>query len=1021
MRVPPTLPPELQQALRELWSAMDRVMGPRNIDFHGRKLLNAGASVAGREYITRAELDEILGVSAESTATSAAGGGGTTGPGSITGTHAERLVAAKVKGLQFYETDRTTTYIVNEVAGVLTWHYHSGVMVGLDGGWPTDLIATDVGFRYDATDVLKGYRWTGTVWEFWVPLDPPTTSPATPNSPVPATGMTGVSINPTLVWVSANATTYDVYFGASSPPALVSSGQAGATYTPAGPLTTATPYYWQIKAINVHGNSTGSIWSFTTEAAGLTAPGTPATPSPADGATGVTRLPRLTWASARATNYTIFFGNGLFNFVANWENPNGDVDDDYGLANYTMPDERDLLTPSDRIGPAWSTCPDEGDDGWLTDVGAQTAPAVAMTGLGTAAWSAPRLAPSLPYLWKIRASNAAGSADGPEWDFTTAAAAGAVPSAPATPSPANGATGVPTAVSLTWTADGATSCEFWGLSTTASPVYSTTVSVNTVYAPTLAGGTTYYWKIVATNAFGNTVGSVWSFTTASAAPADPSIPSPSDTAVDVAVDANLTWAASARADWYTIALATTYPPALYPSSADPLKLYTPTFNPPENLTPSTRYYWYVQAWNASGRATGSVWSFVTAAAVTPPGTLPTKPTGHTLTIDGYNFRTVSNNQLWRWQGCTYFGMLYDYLNATLPAGLYDWARGVGINVFRVLTMKCGPPQVRGTGFPWAPFTPSDYTDNQLGAFLTAVEAEGFYVQLVALADTQAYTATQTGGVAWDGLPTRALKQAHLDRIANVAKTHTKTFVEEANEPELNGVSQDDMLAMTCNAGVWVCKGSGSEPYPYKPAWHYGTEHSNRSTYEINGIDEWPRKAKNLREYEREGGEGDHQDTFPPFNIPFIGNEPMGMDEAANIAVSLNGSERSNDPQLHADYAAVAAIIASGSTIHSQCLGLEGTLPTAGSDQERCIAAIAEVWAELPVDVKSGSYTAGHLSTCPLIHDTTTAMKIYGTYSGNEAWVVVVGRTSSYVEQPRAGWEVVGHYGYNDHIVKCRKV
>ena len=272
---------------------------------------------------------------------------------------------------------------------------------------------------------------------------------------------------------------------------------------------------------------------------------------------------------------------------------------------------------------------------------------------------------------------------------------------------------------------------------------------------------------------------------------------------------------------------------------------------------------------------------MTKAPATPqPATFPPEPTGHAIDTDGYNFRTASNNALWRWQGASYFGMLSDYLGSGIVAGVYDWARAVGVNVFRVMTMKCGDPRRRGNGFPWAPLLPSDYTDGQLDAFLTAVEAEGFYVQLVCLADCSPETSTGSDP-AWDGLPTLAAKQAHVTRIANVAASHSKTFVELANEPYVNGVTDTDLVTLSCASGVWVCKGSGEAPYPYKPAWHYGTEHSPRTTsLELSGAASWPRRAKNLREYEREGGEGTSGDSFPPFNIPFVGNEPMGMDEEA---------------------------------------------------------------------------------------------------------------------------------------------
>jgi len=66
---------------------------------------------------------------------------------------------------------------------------------------------------------------------------------------------------------SANAT-YDVYFGSSTPPPLVSSGQTATSYD-TGNMNYNTPYYWMIITYDNNSIGTaGSIWSFTTEADG---------------------------------------------------------------------------------------------------------------------------------------------------------------------------------------------------------------------------------------------------------------------------------------------------------------------------------------------------------------------------------------------------------------------------------------------------------------------------------------------------------------------------------------------------------------------------------------------------------------------------------------------------------------------------------------------------------------------------------------------------------------------------------
>jgi hypothetical protein len=87
--------------------------------------------------------------------------------------------------------------------------------------------------------------------------------PAIPVLISPANGSTGVSLAPSLSWSAANgASSYDVYFGASSAPPLVTN-MGGTSYSP-GPLSAATTYYWQIVAKNSSGTAGSSVWSFTT-------------------------------------------------------------------------------------------------------------------------------------------------------------------------------------------------------------------------------------------------------------------------------------------------------------------------------------------------------------------------------------------------------------------------------------------------------------------------------------------------------------------------------------------------------------------------------------------------------------------------------------------------------------------------------------------------------------------------------------------------------------------------------------
>ena len=107
--------------------------------------------------------------------------------------------------------------------------------------------------------------------------------------------------------------TYDVYFGTSSSPPLVSNDQSGATYDP-GTLAYNTKYYWKIVATDSHGaTTTGPLWDFTTGSVPNNPPNTPSSPSPANHATGVLINADLSWSggdpdAGDTVTYDVYFG-----------------------------------------------------------------------------------------------------------------------------------------------------------------------------------------------------------------------------------------------------------------------------------------------------------------------------------------------------------------------------------------------------------------------------------------------------------------------------------------------------------------------------------------------------------------------------------------------------------------------------------------------------------------------------------------------------------------------------------------
>ncbi len=120
----------------------------------------------------------------------------------------------------------------------------------------------------------------------------------------PANGAAGIPLAPALMWgASRRAASYDVYFGTTSPPPLVTS-TAGTSYAP-GTLGTGAQYFWRVVAKDSLGSSASAAWSFTTQvpppAAALTAP--------ANGASGVVFTPALLWGgSSGASSYDVYFG-----------------------------------------------------------------------------------------------------------------------------------------------------------------------------------------------------------------------------------------------------------------------------------------------------------------------------------------------------------------------------------------------------------------------------------------------------------------------------------------------------------------------------------------------------------------------------------------------------------------------------------------------------------------------------------------------------------------------------------------
>jgi hypothetical protein len=94
------------------------------------------------------------------------------------------------------------------------------------------------------------------------------TPPGQASNPSPADSATDVSIDADLSWTAGSgSTSSDVYFGTTSP-GTFQGNQTETSFDP-GTMTNDTTYYWRIDEINADGTTTGIVWSFTTESAGL--------------------------------------------------------------------------------------------------------------------------------------------------------------------------------------------------------------------------------------------------------------------------------------------------------------------------------------------------------------------------------------------------------------------------------------------------------------------------------------------------------------------------------------------------------------------------------------------------------------------------------------------------------------------------------------------------------------------------------------------------------------------------------
>lgn len=302
----------------------------------------------------------------------------------------------------------------------------------------------------------------------------------------PADAATGVSIFTSLSWQSNGggiATAYDVYFGTSPNPPLVSANQAANSYNP-GALTVATTYFWRIIPKNANGDAVGCVdASFTTD----------------------------------PTAFVLQSNNSITTCSANF------YDSGNNTANY-QDDENSILTinpsnPGALVVVNFTSFDIENfwDNLFVYDGTSTAAPLIgSYTGLvGPGVVTASNVDGALTFEFISD-----GSFNNSGWEATISCTSpNAAPNCVINPVPADLATGLNNSLVLSWTDGGGIAPTGYDVyfGTTANPPLVSANQVANTYDPgVLAFSTTYFWKVIAKNANGDAVGCAeWSFTTSS--------------------------------------------------------------------------------------------------------------------------------------------------------------------------------------------------------------------------------------------------------------------------------------------------------------------------------------------------------------------------------------------------------------------------------------------------------------------------------------------------------------------------
>ncbi|MBI3005411.1 MAG: fibronectin type III domain-containing protein [Ignavibacteriales bacterium] len=498
-------------------------------------------------------------------------------------------------------------------------------------------------WRVNASNAGGTSDWSP-VWSFTT-FDPP---PSAPTLVSPDDGATDQPMTLTLSWSSAESNgTYRLQVSTSSlfTTLLVDDSTLTNTFREITGLSQNTTYYWRVRVTTSGGTSNwSSVRNFTT------VPPPPSAPlllSPASGSTGISTNPTLSWnASSGASAYRVQLSEDLTfstwivddSAITDWRvnaSNSGGISPWSEVWNFvTIPESPPppiLVSPTDAAqnistSPTLSWNPSEGAVTYHLQISSNSAFSVIIieqNDLATTSFSANGLTNGTAYYWRVSAANAGGTGDwSAVWTFSTIPLA---PDIPSPTSPPSGATDQPITLDLSWTSSARASSYRLQVSGNADftsvVVDDSTITQTSQQVGPLSYTTTYYWRVLASNAGGT---SAWSnasnFTTTSPeTPPGPVLSSPPSGSLNLPTTLTLIWNSSVGAISYHLQVSSD--PAFGALTFDDSTI-TNTSQEVRSLANATTYYWRARSKQIAVTSNwSSVWNFTTVPDIPPTPTL----------------------------------------------------------------------------------------------------------------------------------------------------------------------------------------------------------------------------------------------------------------------------------------------------------------------------------------------------------------------------------------------------------------